>query len=339
MMRLTGPVGYRTRTAALLCGSVSSGCLRRVLKGPRLPGWNWYVELSTRVLKAELVTAFALQDVRKARRYLDTVMVSSPALLRLKRTPVEREKFRGSWFTPGGAKPDLTMLYFHGGGYAFYPQSHENLIALVTEAAKSNTFALDYRLAPEHRFPSQLEEALEAYRWLVEDGISPERLVVAGDSAGGNLTLGLLLRLRDLSLPLPALGVALSPPTDFDDNRPSLLENEPYDWIGPEMLLQWSDWFCKPSEHKDPCLSPLYANLRGLPPIYVQAGRAELLYDGIQAFAERAAQQGANVMFESWADMNHDFQMYGYRAPQSAAALKRIGEVIASQMLQPAKTL
>ncbi len=106
----------------------------------------------------------------------------------------------------------MTVLYFHGGGYSFYPQAYAHFIALITLAAKSRTFALDYRLSPEHRFPAQLEDALSAYRWLLEQGVDPARLIFAGDSAGGNLTLALLLAARESKLPLPALAIALSPP-------------------------------------------------------------------------------------------------------------------------------
>jgi acetyl esterase/lipase len=280
------------------------------------------------VLKAELVAAFAMGDIQTARHYLDAVVIDSPVLPRLNISAVQERDFRGSWFGPKGAEPATTLLYLHGGGYSFYPKAHANLIAMITLEANSRTFALDYRLSPEHRFPTQLEDALNAYRWLLGRGVDPANLVVAGDSAGANLTLALLQQARDSHLPLPALAIAISPPTDFDDRSPSLTENEPFDWIAPEMLLNWASWFCSTAQYFDPLVSPIHADLRGLPPIYIQAGRAELLFDSIQAFAKYAESQGANVVLESWAEMNHDFQMFGYKAPQSAEALRRIGEVI-----------
>ena len=133
-----------------------------------------------------------------------------------------------------------TVLYFHGGGYSFYPRAYANFIALITLAAKSRTFALDYRLSPEHRFPAQLEDALNAYRWLLETGVDPDHLVLAGDSAGGNLALALLLAARDSKLPLPALAIALSPPTDFETNHASIVRNQDSDWIDKRMLDQWA---------------------------------------------------------------------------------------------------
>jgi acetyl esterase/lipase len=275
-----------------------------------------------------------MPSVNESRRYLDSIVVDSPALSDVSITPVTNETIRGSWFIPKKAEPRATVLYLHGGGYSFYPKAYANLIALITLAAQSRTWALDYRLSPEYRFPAQLEDAVGAYRWLLDNGTDPNELVIGGDSAGGNLALALLLSARDLKLPLPKLAFALSPPTDleaaieFEGSSTSLVRNEAFDWIDRRMLFKWADWFCQPTQRRDPYVSPAYADLRGVPPIYIQAGRAEILYDSIAAFASRAKSQGADVVLDSWADMNHDFQMFGYQVPQSAEALRRLGEVI-----------
>ena len=325
-----GPPRYRLRSAAELSQSILEASARRALKGPRLPGWSWFVELATQGLKRQTLAAFQMSDVKEARRYLDSVVISSPALSEVSITPVVQQKFRGSWFTGKNSagqntEPRVSVLYFHGGGYSFYPQAYANLIALITQAAKSRTFALDYRLSPEHRFPVQLEDALNAYRWLLGGGTDPDRLILAGDSAGGNLTLALLLAARESKLPLPALAIALSPAIDFEAD---LTGKGEFDWIEKRMLEQWAEWFCDSAERRHPLVSPIWADLRGLPPIYIQAGRAEILYASIQAFADRAQKQGADVVLESWEDMTHDFQMFGLDSPQSAKALHRIGQVI-----------
>jgi acetyl esterase/lipase len=289
----------------------------------------------TRALQVQLAQAFALPDVAAMRRYLDAVVIHSAALSRVDTIPDTHRQFSGSWFVPRQAAPRGTLLYFHGGGYSFYPKAHADLIALITLAVKTRTFALDYRLSPEHQFPAQLEDALGAYRWLLERGIAADDVVIGGDSAGANLTLALLLAVRDLKLPSPALAFALSPPTDFNppEVRGSLNEFEAdLDWISWPMLVKWADWFCLPEQRRDPLVSPIHADLRDLPPVYIQAGGAEILYPSIAAFADRAQGQGANVILETWADMNHNFQMFGYRAPQSAQALHRLGEVIDSRL-------
>jgi acetyl esterase/lipase len=303
------------------------------------PGWNWAVELGTRALKAQLARAFAMPEIVEARRYLDSVTLNSSALSEVNITPCSQKQCRGRWFVPNHAPYRGTLLYLHGGGYSFYPKAHADLIALITGAAKTRTFALDYRLSPEHRFPAQLEDAVHAYRWLLDTGVAADDLAVAGDSAGGNLALALLLTLRDLKLPLPALAIALSPPTDFDPpedpGRASQFDAD-VDWIDRQMLVKWADWFCSTAQRRDPLVSPVYADLRGLPPIYIQAGSAEILYPSIQAFADCARRQGANVVLETWAEMNHNFQMFGYCAPQSTQALQRLGEVVDSG-LRPAE--
>ena len=223
----------------------------------------------------------------------------------------------------GGA----TVLYIHGGGFSFYPWAYDNFIALIALAAKSRMFVPEYRLSPEYKFPAQLEDALAAYRWLLQAVTDPDLLVIGGDSAGGNLTLALLVAARESNLPLPSLAFALSPPTDFELTE---FRNEEYDWIDSRMLLKWVDWYCDSAERRNPLISPLHADLRGLPPIYLQAGRAEVLYDSIRHFADHARSQGGNIALETWDDMNHDFQMFGPYAPQSADALRRLGEVIAA---------
>ncbi len=272
-----------------------------------------------------------MRDVNDARRYLDSIIIS-PRISKFEVTDLVQREFRGSWVIPENAESGLSVLYLHGGGYSFYPKAYAYFIALVAQAAQSKTFALDYRLAPEHRFPAQLEDALKAYRWLLENGTSPENLIVAGDSAGGNLTLALLLAARDAKVPLPALAVVLSPATGFQDERPVIAAKQDCDWINTRIFEQWTNWFCDSSQRRNPLVSPVLADLRGLPPIYIQAGRDELLFDSIRVFTDRATSQGADVVLESWDYMNHVFQMFGPDVPQSAEALRRIGEVIDSRV-------
>jgi acetyl esterase/lipase len=330
-----GPKLYRLRSAACLSDSVVEVSARRLLKGPRRPGWSWLVEVGTEMLKRQATAAFRMSDVNEARSYLDSMVIHLPALEAVSITPVEQATFKGSWFAGRGTQTDLSVLYLHGGGYSYYPKAYANFIALITRAAKGKVFALDYRLAPEHRFPAQLDDALSAYRWLLEDGVHPDQLVLAGDSAGANLALALLLSARDSRLPMPALAIALSPPTDFEASGGSLDGNAEWDWITPPMLTKWADWFCDPAQRHDPRVSPLRADLTSMPPIYIQAGGCEVLYDSIQAFADHARDQDADVVLEVWEDMPHVFQMFGPYARQSAEALRRISAVIDARVRAP----
>jgi epsilon-lactone hydrolase len=324
-LHFTGPARYRLRSLATMVGSAAKVWLRRSQAGPTLPGWNWELEVRTEILQRQLATAFNMRDPKEARRYLDTILIDSPDLPRVTVQPVVAGHVRGSWFVPRGKSPARTLLFLHGGGYSFYPRAYAGLIASITLAAKSRTFALDYRLAPEHRFPAQLEDAVNAYRWLLRSRVDPQTLVVAGDSAGGNLALALLLRAREQQLPLPALTVVLSPATDF---RANISGQPAHDWINFQMLTRWADWFCAPEERGHPTVSPCSADLRGLSAIYVQAGGAEILYESIQEFVQRARSQGVSITLETWDGMPHDFQFLGPELPQGGEAIKKIGEMI-----------
>ncbi|MGA3125656.1 MAG: alpha/beta hydrolase [Candidatus Korobacteraceae bacterium] len=332
-LQFSGSALHRAQSAAVMCRATADVCLRRLRKGPLCAQWNLAAEVGTEILKRQLLIAFEMQDVNEARSYLDSLAFNSGALSKVGTAGVEQEDVNGSWIVPNKIDSDVTILYLHGGGYSFHPRSfYNNLAALIALSTGSRLFALDYRLTPEHQFPAQLMDAAAGYRWLLSEGVNPRKFVVAGDSAGGNLTLALLLSLRDSKLPLPALAVCLSPATDFSGSTTGEPVDSEYDWITPRMALKWADWFCPQERRSDPLVSPVNADLRGLPPIYIQAGGSEILLPSIQVFAERAKVQGADVILETWAGMNHDFQAFGEEVPQSAEAIKRIGEVIASRI-------
>ena len=327
-----GPFRYQRRCAAVFAASVIKATTRRLRHGPTRKSWNWTVELGTAVIRDQLAAAFRLREPEQQRALLDAMVLRGPFVRQVVREDVADGTVRGTWFLPKQASR-RTLLYLHGGGFAFYPkESYANLIAMMSVTAKARTFAVDYRLAPEHPYPAALDDVRTAYLWLLEQGTDPKNVMVAGDSAGGNLTLVLFCDLRDRGLPLPALGIPLSPATEFDTIRPSMTAHQPYDWITGNMALTWRDWYCREEERAEPRISPIHANLTGLPPFYIQCGRAEILYDSIMAFEAEAKRQGAKVKVEAWDDMNHVFQFFGHEAPQSAAALHRIEEVISEHL-------
>ncbi len=324
---LSGRVSYRLQSLFTLYWSFLYVSVRRLFRGPRLPNWSWMLEASTYFIKAQARTAFAQPSPAAAREYEDAFIFASPAVAQVNIEPVA-SPLKGHWYQPQAGTSPVTLLYLHGGGYAYYSQAHHNLIALVTLACQSRTFALDYRLIPEHPFPAQLEDALAAYRWLLASGVAPERLVVAGDSAGGNLTLALLLALREAQLPLPALAICLAPWTDVANSGASMSQNAPYDWIEKRMADQWAEWFLQGQDARNPLISPIHADLRGLPPVYIQVGSAEILYDMICVLAERMEKQGGRVKLDIWPQMTHDFQAFGDTLPESREALARISTIV-----------
>lgn len=195
-IQTSGRLSFRFRSLLALLGSSISVSSSRLIRGPLLPGWSWAIETGTHFLRRQANTAFDMQDISAGREYEDSLTFKSPALAQVTIEPASFEAengnnpvagkdriIRGDWFTPIESDPQAFMLYLHGGGYAYYSKFHANLIALVTLASDCKTFALDYRLIPEHPFPAQLEDALAAYQWLLENGVPPERLVVAGNSA------------------------------------------------------------------------------------------------------------------------------------------------------------
>jgi epsilon-lactone hydrolase len=312
-----------------LLSVTASVSMRRLFKGPLLPGWSWNLETANTFLQEQMKFAFTLPEPADAREYLDSLLFAPIDDPRVDVIPARPGEPRGDWFVPEDRVDGTTLLYLHGGGYAFYSHSHRPMIAVLANAAKARTFALDYRLTPEHSHPAQLEDALAAYRWLLDQGTDPARLVIAGDSAGGHLTLMTLLEIRKLELPLPAGGIGVCPWTHVGRCGRSLFGNDPYDWVQGAQAVTFGEWLRGKTGATVESLSPALTDLKGLPPLYVQAGDKEILHDMIQEFVAAARLQGADVVLDVWKNMTHDFQAYGSMLPESREALKRFGEVIA----------
>lgn len=323
-----GPIEYRIRAAAALSRSIAEVSARRARNGPLLPGWNLNVEVTTDFMRHRLRTAQRMSP-DEGRRFLDCIVIESPARSEVSSSDVVHGEVRGSWYIPKHLAPVATIFYLHGGGYSFFPrEAYASLVSEIAQATRCKVFALDYPLAPESKYPAQLDNAIAAYKWLLNEGYDPKSLVVAGDSAGGNLTLALMLRLHELGIESPRLAIGLSPAAEFDVIRDSLVHNEPYDWLELRMVARFATWFCAADQAGDPLISVTRGDLRHLPQTYIQAGSREILIDGIRIFAERAQAQGADITLEVWEDMNHCFQMFGENAPQSREALARLGTVI-----------
>jgi acetyl esterase/lipase len=269
--------------------------------------------------------AFAFADINDGREFMDS-LVFNPVRPSTTRTLPEPDGPRGDWFEPEVIVPGRTLLYLHGGGYAFHAESHADMIRLIAEAVRARTFAADYRLAPEHPHPAQLEDALAAYRWLLERGADPKRLIVAGDSAGGHLSLMLMQELRRAGLPQPALVAGLCPWTDIGERGASFFGNDRTDWVQGFMALKYGEWYRGDTGLSREALSPIHGDYRGLAPIYLQAGGREVLVDQIREFADVVRAQGAAVQLDVWDEMTHDFQAYGDFLPESREALTRLGQ-------------
>jgi len=233
-------------------------------------------------------------------------------------------------FKPQKANENIVMLYFHGGAYALGSvQTHKTLIARIARKAGIYALAIDYRLAPEHPFPADLDDAILAYKWLLDKKYSPKNIIFAGDSAGGGLSLAAILKLKEENLPLPAAAICLSPWTDLLATGNSMQEKAHIDpMLAPKLVHHFADMYAKQQNKQNPYISPLYGDFSDFPPIFIQVGTSEILLDDAKRLATKARQAGVEVELEIWDEMPHVWQACGPYLPESRKAIASIAEYI-----------
>ena len=244
--------------------------------------------------------------------------------------PIDIGGVPGEWIVAPGAADDRVILYLHGGGYVMGSiNTHRAMMARISRAAKARVLAIDYRLAPEHPFPAAVDDATTAYRWLLTQGYKPGKITIAGDSAGGGLTFSTLLSLRDSKTPLPAAAAPISPWTDLAATGESLKTRAKVDpMVGDSGLAPMAKHYAGSHDLKHPLVSPLYANLEGLPPLLIHVGDAEILLSDSTRIAERAKAAGVDVTLEVWPDMVHVWHVFAKILPEGQQAIDRIGEFV-----------
>lgn len=240
----------------------------------------------------------------------------------------------GEWVTTPGVATDRALLYLHGGSYtAGSPRTHRALVARLARTSGARGLTLDYRLAPEHRFPAAVEDATAAYRWLLASGIRPEHVVVAGDSAGGGLALALALALREAGDPLPAGVACISPWTDLAGTGESVVTRAKVDpMLSPAEMGPGARRYLGDVDPRTPLASPLYADLRGLPPLLVQVGDAEILLDDSTRLAERARAAGVEARLRVWPGMWHVWHAFAPFVPEASRAIDELGAFARERM-------
>lgn len=224
------------------------------------------------------------------------------------------------WFQPADTVDGRVILYFHGGGYMFgSPRNTGHVTARLARAARSCAFSLDYRLSWQAPFPAPVDDALAAYRSLLARGYEPSSIALAGDSAGGGLVIATLVALRDAGDPLPAAGFASSALTDCTVSGESALKVD--DPIATRAgLCMLADNYLAGADPASPLASPLFADLRGLPPLLLQVGSREALLDDSTRLAERARAAGVDVTLEVLAGVIHIWQYFGPDLPETRAS-------------------
>ncbi len=249
--------------------------------------------------------------------------------------PVEWLAPVGAGAAPVGAGAAPVVLYLHGGGWVLgWYNSHRWLLGQIGLAAGCRALAVDYRLAPEHPFPAALNDCLGVYRWLVQQGTAPRQIVIAGDSAGGNLTLTTLLALRDAGDPLPAAGVCISPMTDLEGTGETF--NRTTDpLLSAKFALDMARHYAGGQDARQPLISPVWGDLRGLPPLLVHVGADEILLSDAQRLEAAAHAAGVDARLRVWPAMWHVWHIFAPFLPEARQAVAEIGEFVREQTSRP----
>lgn len=296
------------------------------------PGSTEFAPWTTPSLQARLI-ARGLRRLIKPRRVgradLPLIRALMAAMTRSRPLPgvtVERVKLpvHGEWLRPRQARRGRALLYLHGGGYmAGSPRTHRAITARLAHRLGVAVFALDYRLAPEHPYPAALEDALAAWRWLLDEGWRPDRLWLAGDSAGGGLALALMLACKQQSLPLPAAAALFSPWTDLTCSGAAVTENaERCAWFTAPQLHFAARLYAHHHALVDPLVSPLFGDLSGLPPLLLHASDSELLRDDSLRLEARARAAGTQVRLRLWHGLPHAWPNFAGLMPEGDACLE-----------------
>jgi phosphinothricin tripeptide acetyl hydrolase len=239
------------------------------------------------------------------------------------------------WIRPAGARSDAGLLYLHGGGYVIgSPRSHRHLAEAIARAAGISCLLPDYRLAPEHPFPAAVDDALAAYRSLIEQRkIAPGSIAIAGDSAGGGLTAVTLLSIRQAGLVMPGAAVCISPWTDLTCSAPSYETKAATDPLvmRPSITVMAKDYLGA-ADPRTPLASPVFADLRGLPPILIQVGSEEVLLDDATRLAERARAAGVDATIEVWDSMIHVWHWFLPWLDEAQSAVDKIGAFLRGRL-------
>ena len=231
------------------------------------------------------------------------------------------------WVVPHGAASDRVLLCLHGGGFvggSMY--SHRKMFGHLAKAAGVRALVVDYRLAPAHTHPAPVDDTTAAYQWLLDQGFAAERIAITGDSVGGGLAITTQLRARERGLPLPAATMPFSPAVDFEATGTSYDTNRDRDaFFHRDLVRGLAGVFLGPDgDPRDPLVNPLYGDLTGLGPIYIQVGGDEVLLDDAHQLAAAAEKAGVEVRLDVFPDMQHTFQMAAGRAPEADDAIERM---------------
>jgi epsilon-lactone hydrolase len=244
--------------------------------------------------------------------------------------PLRIGHFEAEWVIPPESTDSRVLLYLHGGGYVMGSiNTHREMVSRICRAGATRGLIPAYRLAPEHPYPAALEDAVSAYQWLLAEGWNPRRMLVAGDSAGGGLAIATLMTLREKGYPLPAACVCISPWVDLEGSGESMTTRASVDPIVQrEGILFMAETYLGGADPRTPLAAPLYADLKGLPPMLIQVGTSEILLDDAKRLAAHAKEAGVEVVLETWDEMFHIWHFFASLLPEGREAIDHIGQFI-----------
>jgi len=247
---------------------------------------------------------------------------------------VKIEKFKigqipAEWISILGANEEKVYFHLFGGGYIMGTLESRRWIPYhISRVTNLRCLNIEYRLAPEFPFPAALEDAIESYRWLISENFDPKKILIGGESAGGGLTIATLLKLRELKLPLPAGAILMSPWADLTGSGKSIITNQKFEPLIKDGIENMANSYAQKEPLKNPLISPIFADLKGLPPLLIQAGGIEALVDDSITLANRAKEAGVEVTLEIYENMTHVFQNFGEELSESRKAFENVNEFI-----------
>jgi acetyl esterase/lipase len=241
---------------------------------------------------------------------------------------------RSEWLTPKNHMDGKLLLYLHGGAYIVGGcDMHRQIVSHIARAGRIRALLPEYRLSPEHKFPAAVDDAVGVYRALLQMGIKGKDIVIAGDSAGGGLSVATLLTLRDAGDPLPAAAVLLSPFLDLTASGASMQSRADHDpWFHAADIPIIADHYCLPHQIRFPLVSPVFANVEDLPPMLIQVGDDEILLSDSERLADACVAAGIDVELDVWPEMWHVFQMFTAKMPEARQAIDKIGRYIQARL-------
>lgn len=273
-------------------------------------------------------------DVSKIRAQMEGMALRAAPDIQVENTDANGVK--AERLTPPGADPKRVILYLHGGGYVIgSPNTHRSLAGELARAAGCVALVLDYRLAPENPYPAAVEDSVATYRWLLSNGHEPGNIVIAGDSAGGGLTVATLLALKARGLPMPAAGICISPWADMTVSGESVKSRAEMDPMTTEIgIKQMAAHYLNGADPRTPGASPIFADLKGLPPLLIHVGEAEILFSDSETLRDRAEEAGVDVTFEEWPRMIHVWHAFHPFLAEGREAIKKAGAFAKGRMGQ-----